>query len=195
MVAAIKYNLRHLMDFTGRDARQTFWYYLLFIVVLQFVFGMIAVIPSMVSIMSGAFEIASSGGGEAEMQAAMAQDIASMLTQQVWISAAASVICCALFAAAFVRRLHDAGFTGWIAVIPIATTLFSVWQSISMIDEMIAVAQATMVNADPDSAMTMQQDMSLASAVGWLGYLLVIGFGVIKSQDGPNKYGEAPVRF
>jgi hypothetical protein len=35
MLGAIKYNLSHLLDFSGRDARQTFWYYVLFLVMLD----------------------------------------------------------------------------------------------------------------------------------------------------------------
>ena len=31
MLAAIKHNLANLFNFTGRDARQTFWYYVLFV--------------------------------------------------------------------------------------------------------------------------------------------------------------------
>ena len=58
MLGAIKYNLKHLLDFSGRDARQTFWYYILFLVVLQFLVGMIAIIPSMVTIMGDTFTAA-----------------------------------------------------------------------------------------------------------------------------------------
>jgi uncharacterized membrane protein YhaH (DUF805 family) len=28
--------------------------------------------------------------------------------------------------------------------------------------------------------------------IGWLGYLIVIGFGLLKSQSGANKYGPPP---
>jgi uncharacterized membrane protein YhaH (DUF805 family) len=34
MLASIKYNLSHLLDFSGRDARQTFWYYVLFLFIV-----------------------------------------------------------------------------------------------------------------------------------------------------------------
>ena len=34
MLGAIKYNLANLTNFSGRDARQTFWYYVLFLVII-----------------------------------------------------------------------------------------------------------------------------------------------------------------
>ena len=196
MLGAIKYNLKHLLDFSGRDARQTFWYYILFLVVLQFLVGMIAIIPSMVTIMGDTFTAASSGASEEEMEALMAGNISGMVGQQVWITVAASLVSCGLFLAAFVRRLHDAGFTGWIAAIPVATTLISIWQTFTMIDEAIEVAEAAMANGgDSAAAFAAQQDVSLASLIGYVGYAVVIGFGILKSQDGPNKYGNAPVQF
>ncbi len=195
MVGAIKYNLSHLLDFTGRDARQTFWLYILFLVVVQFVFGLLAMIPAMVSIMSGAFDAASNGASEGEMQVAMAADIGAMISQQVWISAGATLVSCFLFVAAFSRRLHDAGYPGWIAAIPVATSVYSVWHSVVMIDEAIAMAEAALANPEAASVAGFQQDASLASLIGWVGYLVVIGFGILKSQEGPNRYGDAPVRF
>ena len=41
----------------------------------------------------------------------------------------------------------------------------------------------------------MQAEMGLPGMVGYIGYLVVIIFGVLKSEDGPNQYGEEPVRF
>jgi uncharacterized membrane protein YhaH (DUF805 family) len=33
------------------------------------------------------------------------------------------------------------------------------------------------------------------SMISWIGIIVVIVFGVMKSQGGPNAYGDAPVRF
>ncbi|MBD3814359.1 MAG: DUF805 domain-containing protein, partial [Betaproteobacteria bacterium] len=64
MLGSIKYNLANLANFNGRDARQTFWYYVLFLVVIQFGAGIIAAIPMYSQIFSSAFNGAQSGMSE-----------------------------------------------------------------------------------------------------------------------------------
>ena len=55
MLNAIKYNLSNLTNFEGRDARQTFWYYVLIIVVVQYAIQIFASIPMYVSMFSNMF--------------------------------------------------------------------------------------------------------------------------------------------
>jgi uncharacterized membrane protein YhaH (DUF805 family) len=43
--------------------------------------------------------------------------------------------------------------------------------------------------------MQMQTQMGAYGLVGWIGYIVVIIFGVMRSTDGPNQYGDEPVRF
>lgn len=56
MLGAVKYNLANLANFKGRDARQTFWYYVLFLVIVQFAVSMVFTIPMYVSMFTGVFE-------------------------------------------------------------------------------------------------------------------------------------------
>ncbi|MCP5396784.1 MAG: DUF805 domain-containing protein [Sphingomonadaceae bacterium] len=195
MLGSIKYNLSHLGQFSGRDARQTFWYYVLFLVVLQFGVGIIAAIPLYIDMFTGAFQAAQAGLGEREMQAMMMANMGDQMRTQVWISAAVGVVISILLAASFVRRLHDTGFTGWIAVIPLGTYLFSLGYNIVNLDTMLAMMERAMSATEPSEAFAMQGQMASTSLISWVGILVVIGFGVLKSQDGPNKYGDAPVRF
>ena len=37
--------------------------------------------------------------------------------------------------------------------------------------------------------------LALDSLIGWLPILLMIGLGVLKSTDGPNRFAAEPVRF
>ncbi|MCB2088177.1 MAG: DUF805 domain-containing protein [Sphingomonadaceae bacterium] len=195
MLAAIKYNLSHLTQFDGRDARQTFWYYVLFLVVMQFGVGIIAAIPLYIDMFTGAFQAAQAGMDEQQMQAMMMANMGDQLRTQVWISAGIGVVISALLAASFVRRLHDAGFTGWIAIIPIATYFFSLGYNIVNLDNMLALMEKAMSATNPQEAFAIQGQMASTSLISWVGILVVIGFGVLKSQAGPNKYGDAPVSF
>ncbi|MBD3730098.1 MAG: DUF805 domain-containing protein [Sphingomonadales bacterium] len=195
MLGSIKYNLANLANFNGRDARQTFWYYVLFLVVIQFGAGIIAAIPMYSQIFSSAFNGAQSGMSEQQMQAMMFAQMGDSLRTQVWVSAAIGVVMTLLLIAAFVRRLHDAGYPGLIVLVPVATYLFSLAYNISNIDNVLAAMEAAAATENPQQALSMQGQMVGAGLVSWIGIIVVIVFGVMKSQAGPNKYGDAPVRY
>ncbi|WP_052769001.1 DUF805 domain-containing protein [Aurantiacibacter marinus] len=191
MIDAIKYNFGKLGDFSGRDGRPTFWWYVLFLVVAQFVLGMLASIPLIIAGMGTALDAAQSGAGQEQMQAEMFTGMADAMGTQIYISAAISVVFILMLAASFVRRLHDGGFSGYLALVPIALQIIAIGGSIAMIDSMGAIFAAA---ADPAEMERLQAQLTLhwSNIAGWLAMLFVIGFGVMKSQDGPNRYGEMP---
>ena len=195
MLGSIKYCLAHLTDFSGRDARQTFWYYVLFLFILQFVIGIIIAIPMYVSIFSTVFEGISEGGDPGLMIERMATQLAGQMRFQIVANSILAILSTLFFIAAFVRRLHDAGFTGWIAAIPVATQVFGVVYAFMTMEAVLEVMVEAMNPANQQNAYAMQMEAAPYTAVVYIGYLVVIGFGVLKSQDGPNRYGEAPVRF
>ena len=195
MLAAIRYNLAHLTHFTGRDARQTFWYYVLFLVVIQIGVGIIASIPMYIEMIGGAVDAAKAGVPEDRMMASMMAQVAGGIRTQMLIGAGVSVITALLFVAAFVRRLHDGGFPSWIAAVPVIVVLASNALNLATLDTMLAAMRKALATGDPAQIQALQSDMAPYSLLGWIGYLVVIGFGVLKSQPGPNRYGDAPVRF
>jgi uncharacterized membrane protein YhaH (DUF805 family) len=66
MLGAIKYNLANLFNVSGRDARQTFWYYVLAIVVLHIAASMAISIPMMATAMASAFEAANAAADDCQ---------------------------------------------------------------------------------------------------------------------------------
>jgi uncharacterized membrane protein YhaH (DUF805 family) len=199
MLGAIKYNLTHLLDFSGRDARQTFWYYVAFLVVLNVVIGVVVYIPAMVSSIGTAMEAAQAGAGEQEVQARMMAQMQDTLGTTMWISIGISAAMPLLLIAAFVRRLHDADKPGWWALLPLAMQAASIAVSIRISGEMQAMMrEALAVGNDPaklQSVMAHQSEYAAYGLIGWIGILIVVGFGVLRSTDGPNRYGAEPVRF
>ncbi len=191
MIDSIKYNLANLTNFSGRDARPTFWWYVLFLIVAQFLVGFVAAIPMVVSSTVSAFDAAQSGATQDQMQAEMFAEMTEAMGTQIWISAALSVAVVLLLAASFVRRLHDGGFTGVLAIVPIGLQILAIGGSIAMIDQMGDILAAA---ANPEEMQQLQANLALQwhNLAGWMAILLVIGFGVMKSQDGPNRYGEEP---
>ncbi|GMN01463.1 DUF805 domain-containing protein [Erythrobacter sp. MTPC3] len=193
---AIRYNLAHLGDLSGRDGRATFWFYVLFLVVLQYAIGMIISLPMLVGAVTKSVGAISAGTSEEEIAASMMTEMAGYLETQMLASIGVGLIILFLITAAFVRRLHDAGFAGWIAAIPVAAQLFSLAYGFAVIDDIMALMQNPELLAGSQmrvNPIAIQAQVAPLSFVGWLGYLVVIAFGVLKSQPGPNKYGGVPV--
>jgi uncharacterized membrane protein YhaH (DUF805 family) len=194
MWGSIKYNLSHLLDFSGRDARQTFWYYVLFLFVLNMAVGLVTAVPLVGGMLSAIVTTAQSGD-EAAVAAAMGTQMGEMIGSMVWVGVFTAIGNVLLLAAALTRRLHDSNLSGWWGLLPLAVQAASSWYTTTRIDEIKALTMQMMNTTDPQAAMAAQTQMSGQSWVGWVAIIVVVVFGVRKSTPGPNRYAEAPVRF
>ncbi|WP_271077849.1 DUF805 domain-containing protein [Aurantiacibacter sp. MUD61] len=194
MIQAIKYNLANLTNFSGRDARSTFWWYVLFIVIAQFVVGLLASIPLITAGVGTAMDAAQSGADQATMQAEMMTSMAGAMDTAIWVGVAAEIAVVLLLVASFVRRLHDSGNSGYWAAIPVVTQLAGVYGEITMVDR---AKELMVISADPsrmDEMQALQAEMMAAPLtwVPYIGLIVIIVFGVMKSEPGANKYGGPP---
>jgi uncharacterized membrane protein YhaH (DUF805 family) len=192
MIAETTHCLRNLANFTGRDSRQTFWMYVLALVIVQFVIGMVMVIPLLASMIGQVIEAAETGSDPEQMNGTMAALMGPMMGEMVVWTGIMALVMSALFIAAFVRRLHDAGYSGWIALVPLATQAFAAIYSYSQMKRMMALMEAAMASQDPQAMSQMQAQIGPYGYVGYIGYLVVIVFGIMDSQAGPNRWGEDP---
>jgi uncharacterized membrane protein YhaH (DUF805 family) len=194
MFAAIKHNLTHLLDFAGRDARSTFWYYALFVFLLNMAVSLAVSVPVVGQAMTVAMQTAQSGE-PAVVNKAMAEAMAGTVSMTIWAAVIMGGVNIVLLAAAFVRRLHDADFSGWWALLVGGLYAAGLVRSITRIPEAEAMARLAIENG-----MTAPQlyaadgTAGLAALIGWVPTLMLIGFGVLKSSQGANRFGEAPVR-
>ena len=197
MLNSMKYNLAHLTDFSGRDARQTFWFYVAFLFIVQYAIGLVVSIPMMGSMFQSAFSaVGSSEGGridQAELTRTMMQQMSGYMETQMWVSVVLGALTIVLLAASFVRRLHDSGFPGWIVLVPIALHAFALVYGVMKFDALMAAMATQFDPATSASPYAIQAEIAPWSSLGWLAYVIVIGFGVLKSQSGPNRYGGEPV--
>ncbi|QZH74805.1 MAG: DUF805 domain-containing protein [Erythrobacter sp.] len=164
---------------------------MLFLIIAQFVVGMLASVPLLASGMGSAFEAAQSGADPSQLEAQMMAGMADGLAATVWISVATAALTALLLVASFVRRLHDVGQPGYWAAIPLVTQAAALWASIGSVDkvrEMMLSAQS----AAELQAMQGEVAGDPLNYVGWLGYLVIIVFGIMKSQEGTNPYGLPP---
>lgn len=191
MIAETKHCLKNVTNFQGRDARQTFWFYVLFLVLLNFAIGIISAIPTMVSAVGSSIDAAQSGASQQEMEAAILAETASSLGSLMWISVTTKAATAALFVSAFARRLHDGGFTGWIAAVPVLLQAAAIYISFGQTAQLQEIFTS---GVDMAEMQRMQAEITSdpLNYLTWIGYLVVIGFGVIKSQQGPNRFAEPP---
>nr|WP_161593780.1 DUF805 domain-containing protein [Parerythrobacter lutipelagi] len=192
MLSAIKHNLKNLTNFEGRDRRSTFWWYVLFLVILNFVIGLAVSIPLYTAMLGAAFETVQAGGDPEAVNAAMSASLGDQMRFITYAGGALTFILIGLFSASFVRRLHDSGKSGWWLALALAPVIYTTVMSSLNVDAVVEMARSAMNQSDPDKAFGDQTRLYFSSIVGWAGYLVTIIFGVLESDDGPNRFGEEP---
>lgn len=191
MIAAIKYNLANLTNFKGREGRSAFWFYFLFLAIIQI---MISIVISMVMtapMMADVFEAAKQGLSEAEMQKRMFSRLSGMMRTSVWASVASTLVLTGLLVASFTRRLHDSDKPGWIAGLTALIQFAALGMAVASVDkvaEMMIIAQS----GDMVKLQEAQASVMLNGMLGYVPLLLIIVFGVWPSSDGANRYGAEP---
>lgn len=198
MLAAIKHGLGNLANFQGRDARQAFWYYVLFLYLITMAVGMLISIPMTAeAMMTGVQQgMAHAGEGDraaadAAAQTAIAGSMRGYMPLLLWSNFACALLLLIGLGAALVRRAHDSGLPGYVAAIPLvlqAINIALIPTQLGKLEEMM-VAQFT----DPLAAFKFYDGISgLGAVAGWIAMALVVVLGARKSSPGPNQYGEAP---
>ncbi len=194
MFTAIKHNLENLANFKGREGRSTFWFYILFLVIIQIAIGFLISIALTGPMMGDVFSAVKEGASEAEMQRRMFGRLADMMCVSAWTSAVTSLVMVGFVVASFARRLQDSNKPGWIALLAAAVQLGAIALQISSIDaavNVITVAQTGNVAKIQEA----QGALMLNGLVGWIPALMVIVFGIWPSSDGDNRYGPEPDHF
>lgn len=192
MLDAIRHGLANLLNFSGRDARQTFWYYVLFVYVVTTVVTVLAMIPAMVDMFSGIVDLAKAGAGPEVAEQAVMNSMTGMLGSVGWVSMIVGGAFIVLLAASLVRRLHDSDMPGWWALAPGGLQAIG----IAMMPAQMASIVETMTDpAAMNDPTAMYRAQGAAGLIGWVAIGLVIWFGVRKSTEGPNRYGHAPASF
>lgn len=176
---AIKHGLANLANFAGKDNRPTFWWWVLFVVVVTFGINMIASIGFVASSVGGAMSAAAQGADEAQIEVEMMQSMADGLVTQSWVGIVISFLALALIIAAFARRIRDAGLPAFLAIIPVITAVVSSYFSIQLVQEMSQLMAAGDLNAVEEMTAT----SATTGLLGWLGYLVVIGLGLMPSKS------------
>lgn len=195
MIEAIRHNLFNLTNFTGRDSRSTFWFYVLFLAIIQIVIYLGLSMVAGGAMVMDAVQSARHGADEAALQHQIALKMAGMMRMTMWVSITLSALTTALTAASFTRRLHDSGKSGWITAVVVVLQLVSIVLTIGMIGDLVAYV-SSMKFDDPEAMQAASQAQNakttIPNMVGWASFLMVIVFGIWPSSDGDNRYGPEP---
>ena len=167
MLDAIKHGLSHVVTFTGRDARQAFWYYVLFVYLLTTAINMVFVMPmTMQNVMMGVQQGIAQGQGQdpeatqAAVRAAMFGSMSDMMPKIVLLGMVIGIAMLLLLGAAFVRRLHDTNLSGLWALVPAGCQAASLLSMPGQLARMQEAMRTTDLN-NPMAGLMMMR--------GWLG--------------------------
>jgi uncharacterized membrane protein YhaH (DUF805 family) len=196
MLGALKYALANLLNFEGRDARQTFWYYVLLLYIATIAVTFLAAIPAYVRMISGMVKTVTLHPDDpTAMTGLMASSMGELMSSMMWLSFGTAIFTMLLLAASLVRRLHDSDLSGYWALLPAACQLGALSMLPQQIGHMTTMVEG-MYSPDPAVAMSaFQNQFQLAGMIGWIPWIALIAFGVRKSTPGPNRYGQSPVSF
>jgi uncharacterized membrane protein YhaH (DUF805 family) len=194
MLTAIKHGLGGLADFSGRDARQAFWYYVLFVVVVSFILSTLLssvyVGPIMADAMRAGVEAAKDGAPPPDPSVMFAR-LPEMMHAMTYLGVGLGVLKLVLLSAALVRRCHDSGLSGMIAAIPLGLYALSLLLLVMRIDSIIETQMAMV--GKPEAAMAALTGPAMMITLLSYGALLIgIVLAARKSTDGPNRFGDTP---
>lgn len=196
MLDAVKYGLANLFNLQGRDARQTFWYFVLLVFIVRTVLGIVVAVPMVIHMFGSIVELAKTGAGAdpAYMQSRVMASLVDDLPRIMWISIVIGILSGVAVLPSLVRRLHDSDLSGWWAALPGVLYLAGMLNAPAAMQRSIKT-MLTMDPAHPPSQLQMMQNQGLLGLIGYVALALVIYAGVRKSTPGPNRYGDAPVSF
>ena len=201
MLDAIKHGLSHVITFDGRDARQAFWYYVLFLYLVTMALSMVFVMPLMFQSMmtvvqqgiaQGQAQGQDPAAAQAAVQAAMMNSMSDLMPQIVWMGVITGIGMLLMLAAAFVRRLHDSGLSGLWALVPAACQAVSMATMPSQLAQMQRAMQSADLNNPAAGMLMMRGSMGAGQLLAWVAIGVVVALGVRKPTPGPNRFGEAP---
>lgn len=200
--ASIRHNAAGLTRFSGRDTRAQYWPWTLIFLILNIVAAGIAAGPMMNHMMgrfATLFTAASRGDKlapeavDAQMQGMMTTMTADMRTM-IFVGLAINLVFVLLILAATARRLHDRGWSGWWALLPLPFQVAGAAMAPLMLanftmPSLTAKGPIAPLPFNPQLMMlSMFNSLAFYGALGFLIFLLVT-----EGTRGPNRFGDDPL--
>lgn len=194
IMAAVRRGLRGALDFSGRDTRQQFWPYAIFLFIAKSGLTYLAMIPDMMRMMTGVQRVieqaqrgqAAGGSGQAPFpsgtQPIPPELIPDFTNTMIW-SSILTVIAMLLLATAVTRRLHDRDKRGFWGLMPLPFAVFG----LALAPQAFQDGMMTMANGAPPSPLWSL--LMINSLFYWVTLIALIVILAGKGTPGPNRFG------
>ena len=189
ILRAIGRGFAGLLRFDGRDGRASFWPYAVFVVFLDQIGVMAAMLPAIDRIyryILAQLEQTQTGGpGDHSVEiTSNAPDLGPIMPGMVGVATLVTAITVALLAAAVVRRLHDRDRRGYWGLLPIPFIAAGLALMPRIFTGFLAEPEA------PDMPAFLALVLNNLAYLGTLGLLIVLLAG--PGTPGPNRFGPPP---
>jgi uncharacterized membrane protein YhaH (DUF805 family) len=189
MFKAIRTSLANLGRTDGRDARQTFWFFILFIVIVRIIVAILVSVPLMIASFATAARAAREGVDPQVLSAQIMHENSGWLHGSVWVALFVGFVTILLLVAACVRRLHDADRTGLWVLIPLVAYAISLAASFTIGGHLVDAL--TQSGGDP-AALRAARGNTPYGVFELIALITVIVIGVLPSAPGTNRFGPEP---
>lgn len=190
MMDNLKFHLRSLLVFSGREPRRLFWPWVAAVMVLNMATAMLAIVPIFVSFFASVSRFArehpeqatvTSGPGSYSVQVhgnhpEFMPDFGGFMA----VSAIAALVTVLLLAAAVARRLHDCNRSALLGLLPVP------FLAVGMVIMPVVFGQA-LHGGEPDIGMFLLLFGNNLAYLTMLGVLIALTAG--KSTTGENRFG------
>lgn len=206
--ASIRHNAAGLTRFSGRDTRAQYWPWTLMLLILSMIGSTIAAAPMMSHMMSrfGTIFAAAERGGklppeavEAQFQGMTTTMVADMQTM-IFVGLAINIVFTLLVLAATVRRLHDRGWSGWWALLPLPFRAITAALAPRMLTGFAAMAPMVGRFKPGDQPLLpppvdpgLMALSTLSSLASWVVLIFLLYLLVTDGTHGPNRFGPDPL--
>jgi uncharacterized membrane protein YhaH (DUF805 family) len=189
MWQAIRRSLGSLGRTDGRESRQAFWFYMLFIVIVRIVLAIAVSVPLAIASFAAASRAAREGVDPHALSARIMHDNSGWLHASVWVALVVGFVTILLVMAACVRRLHDSNRVGLWVLVPLVAYAISLAASFTIGSHLIDAM--TMGGTDP-ATLKAARGTTPYGVFELIALISVIVFGVLPSTAGPNRFGARP---
>lgn len=195
MFGAIRHGLGSILDVDGRDSRPTFWYYVLFILLSNIGILIIVGVPLIFQKMFLVIKLSlRQGCDQAAVQRAILSSIGDIIPVIGLVGLITGALMLILLGTSFVRRLHDSGLSGYLALAPAACQITALIQLRSQFADLQDIIVSIMYGNYTDS-MTLMMALGLFDGGYLLSAITIVILIILGSRAptfGSNSYGDMP---
>ncbi|MBW8785096.1 MAG: DUF805 domain-containing protein [Novosphingobium sp.] len=191
MIEAIRHGLTGVAQYGGRDGRQAFWYFVLFVFIVGFIVSTAFSLATIGPMLASAISAGTDRQPPADATTLFDGRGAGMVRTMFTLGLSLGVAKLALLSPALARRAHDSGLSTALALI--APALYTLGLVVLAANWQLLVDRQIAAVGHPDIALANLRSYPQVAVtlLEWSAAVVAVIIGVRKSTPGPNPYGRA----